>query len=222
MIHDLSPPISPRLGVWPGDTPPTREVLMNLERGDTVTLSTLRTTVHLGAHADGPNHYHRAGRDVAAQPLEHYLGPCQVVEARVERGGLVEPRSLVGELAAIGQPRVLIRTGTFPSYESWNSDFAGLSVELIDALAALPLTTLIGGAPRRGVVTIGVDTPSVDPQTSKSLDAHHAIARHDIAILEGLALAGVPPGVYDLVALPLRLEGFDGSPVRAVLRPLTA
>jgi arylformamidase len=111
------------------------------------------------------------------------------------------------------QPRVLIRTGTFEGTGAgggvsggWNDDFAGLSPELIEALAA------------RGVITIGVDTPSVDLMTSKDLPAHAACARHDVAIIEGLVLAGVPAGVYDLVAAPLRLMGFDGSPVRAVLR----
>lgn len=222
MIYDITPRISPRTMVWPGDTPPTREVLLDLARGDAVTLSTLRTTVHLGAHADGPNHYQRDGRDVAAQPLEHYLGPCCVVDAPVARGAIVRPADIAGGLARVAAPRVLIKTGTFPGFESWTSDFAALSVELIEALAALPLSTPVAGAARRGVITVGVDTPSVDPQTSKALDAHRAVARHDMAIIEGLALASVPAGVYELIALPLPLVGFDASPVRAVLRTLPA
>ena len=60
MIHDITPLISPRLQVWPGDTPPSREVLLDIEKGDNITLSTLRATVHLGAHADAPSHYGRA------------------------------------------------------------------------------------------------------------------------------------------------------------------
>jgi arylformamidase len=101
---------------------------------------------------------------------------------------------------------VLVKTGTFPDPTKWNSDFAALSVELVEALAA------------RGAITIGIDTPSVDVQDSKDLPAHKAMLRHDMAILEGLVLAGVPAGVYELIALPLRLVGFDASPVRAVLR----
>ncbi len=222
MIYDITPRLSARTMVWPGDTPLTREVLMDLGRGDTVTLSTLRGTVHLGAHADGPNHYERGGRDVGAQPLEHYLGPCCVLDVNGARGCLLRPSDVLGGVGRVAVPRVLLKTGTFAGFGAWNSDFAGLSVELIRALADLPISTRIGERERRGAITVGVDTPSVDPQNSKTLDAHHAIARHDMAILEGLDLAAVPAGVYELIALPLRLEGFDGSPVRAVLRALPA
>ncbi len=72
----------------------------------------------------------------------------------------------------------------------------------------------------RGVRLVGVDTPSVDPFDSRDLPAHHAILRYDLAVLEGLDLAAVPEGIFELIALPLRLVGFDGSPVRAILRSL--
>jgi kynurenine 3-monooxygenase len=208
LILDITPRITPDLKVWPGDTPPTREVLCEIARGDSITLSTLRATVHLGAHADGPNHYSRDGRDIAGQPLAHYLGPCHVVDAPVARSHRVRPADLAVDLAALRHARILIRTGTFPDPTRFNEDFAGLSVELIDALAA------------RGVITIGIDTPSVDLFPSKALEAHNAIHRHDIAILEGLNLRDIPPGEYELIALPLPLAGFDASPVRAVLRPI--
>ncbi len=210
-IYDITPPVTARLGVWPGDTPMTREVLCDLAKGDTVTLSTIRTTVHLGAHADGPNHYLRDGQGIGERRLEHYLGPCVVVDADVGRGervGVEHLRLPAKGNGGIAQARVLIRTGTFPDPEKWNADFAGLEPALVAWLAG------------QRVMTIGIDTPSVDLQESKDLPAHHAIARHDIAILEGLALNGVPAGVYELIALPLRLVGFDASPVRAVLRTM--
>ena len=102
--------------------------------------------------------------------------------------------------------RVLLKTGTFPDAMSWREDFAGLSVELVEHLAS------------KGVHTVGVDTPSVDLFTSKDLPAHKAIYGHDISIIEGLVLRDVKTGEYELIALPLKLQGFDGSPVRAVLR----
>ncbi|MEX2218158.1 MAG: cyclase family protein [Phycisphaerales bacterium] len=206
MILDITPPVTPAMGVWPGDTPLSREVLCDIARGDTVTLSTLRATVHLGAHADGPVHYGLGARGVGEMPLEHYLGPCRVIDARVARGRRVLPADLDGGPGAISEQRVLIRTGTFPDYKRWNSDFAALSPELVEALAA------------RGVITAGIDTPSVDLQDSKDLPAHKAILRHGMAILEGLDLSKAPAGRYELIALPLKLMGFDGSPVRAVLR----
>jgi arylformamidase len=105
-------------------------------------------------------------------------------------------------------PRLLLATGTAPDPEAFREDFAALSPELIDHLHGL------------GVKLVGTDAPSVDPFASKDLPAHHRFLAHDMAILEGLALAGVPEGAYELIALPLRLVGFDASPVRAVLRSL--
>lgn len=202
MIYDLTPTISPRLSVWPGDTVASREVLLDLARGDTVTLSTLRATVHLGAHADAPSHYGRDGATIDQRDVSLYLGPCQVVRVAAARGSRVDPE----QLPAITEPRVLIATGTFPDPDRWNEDFAALSPRLVDALH------------EQGVRLIGIDTPSVDLQHSKDLPSHQAFLRHDMAILEGLVLSDVPEGRYELIALPLKLEGFDASPVRAILR----
>ncbi|MEZ6233891.1 MAG: cyclase family protein [Phycisphaerales bacterium] len=209
-LIDISPTISPTLGVWPGDNAFSREVLLDTERGDNLTLSTIRATVHLGSHADASNHYGKASEGAVGidrMPLGHYIGPCRVVAlARpYVPGSRVTPADLAG-FDEIREPRVLIRTDSFPDPDRWNADFAALSVELIDALAA------------RGVITIGIDTPSVDLQDSKDLPAHRAILKHGIAILEGLVLRDVEPGVYELIAPPLRLEGGDASPVRAILR----
>ena len=204
-LFDITPPITTRLAVWPGDTPPTREVLCEIERGATVTLSTLRATVHLGAHADGPNHYGAGARSIERQPLERYLGLCEVVRARIGRGGRVTMHDLARRPTA---PRVLIATETFPDPEQWSEDFAALDPTLVDALAD------------QGVMTIGIDTPSVDLFSSKDLPAHKRFLARDVAILEGLRLGHVPDGTYELIALPLPLVGFDASPVRAVLRTL--
>jgi len=202
-VYDLTPTVTPALGVWPGDTPPTREVLLDLARGDSVTLSTLKATVHLGAHADASSHYAVTGDDIAARPLDLYLGRCQVVRVRADRGTRIGP----GQVAApITEPRVLVATGTFPDPERFNEDFAALEPALVDAWHA------------QGVRLIGIDTPSVDLLDSKDLPSHRRFLAHDMAILEGLVLTGVPEGVYELIALPLRLAGFDASPVRAVLR----
>lgn len=205
MLYDISPPITSRLAVWPGDTPPRREMLLELGRGDSVTLSSLHATVHLGAHADAPNHYGRDGSDLLARPLERYLGPCEVVRVRAARGARVRPDLLPRPVTA---PRVLLATGTYPDPERFNQDFAALAPELVDALQSA------------GVTLIGIDTPSIDLFDSKDLPAHARCLAHDMAILEGLVLNGVPEGHYELIALPLALAGFDASPVRAVLRSL--
>ena len=206
MIYDISPPISEALRVWPGDTPPSREVLMDMRAGGNLTLSTLRATAHLGAHADAPSHYGALAPSIEARPLDLYLGPCQVVRTRVERHRRILPEDLV---VPRGAERLLLATGTYPDPRRFDEDFAACSPELIDRLH------------EGGVRLVGIDTPSIDLFESKDLPAHAACLRHDMAILEGLVLDGVPEGVYELIALPLPLVGFDASPVRAILRTLT-
>lgn len=206
ILYDLSPPISPALAVWPGDTPPTREVLLDLARGDSVTLSTLRTTVHLGSHADAPSHYGLNAPDMAECALGRFVGLCEVVRVAATPGGAVTPEMLPVTFRA---PRVLLATGTHPDRRVLNGDFASLAPGAVDRLHAA------------GIILVGTDAPSVDPLDSKELPAHHRFLAHGMYILEGLVLDGVPPGVYELIALPLRLVGFDGSPVRAVLRQLS-
>lgn len=205
MLYDITPPVTPSLAVWPGDTQPTREVLCDMTRGDNITLSTLRATVHLGAHADGPNHYGANAPSIDQRDLNLYLGPCQVIHVKAKHKTRVTMSDVKVQIIA---PRVLIATGTFPNSEKFNEDFAALDPALIDHLQA------------RGVRLIGIDTPSVDLFESKDLPAHNRFLAHDMAILEGLALKGVPEGTYELIALPLKLVGFDASPVRAILRTL--
>jgi arylformamidase len=205
MIHDITPPLTATLKVWPGDTPLSREVLLDMRQGANITLSALHATVHLGAHADAPSHYGVDGRGIDACSLEPYLGPCQVIAVNVARGSRVGVADVKTPIRA---ERVLIRTGTFPDSTVFNEDFAALSPELVASLHD------------RGVRLIGIDTPSVDLFDSSELPAHKTFLKHDMAILEGLDLANVPEGVFELIALPLKLVGFDASPVRAILRCL--
>jgi arylformamidase len=206
VLIDISPLIDATINVWPGDTPFVHTINLDMNAGANLTLSDIRTTVHVGAHADAPSHYVAGGADIAARSLDFYAGRCCVVHVAVERGQRITPEHIAGK--AITAPRVLLRTGTFPDPRRWNDDFASLSPSLVETLR------------ERGVMLIGIDTPSVDPFESKALEAHQAFARNDMAILEGLVLDGVDEGEYELMALPLRLRGADASPVRAVLRTL--
>jgi len=201
-LIDISPLVSPRIGVFPGDTPYSREELMWLAKGDPLDLSRIQTTVHVGAHADAPRHYRQGAPAIHERPLELYFGPCQVVDALVGPGERIRPADLQ---APIETPRVLFKTGSFPDPDQWNADFASLSAELVFFLA------------EKGVRLIGIDTPSIDLQDDKALESHNAVADRDLAVLEGLALRDVPPGRYTLMAFPLKLEGADAAPVRAVL-----
>jgi len=217
VLYDISPPLDPETAVFPGDTPLDREVLLDLARGDTVTLSTLRSTCHLGAHVDAPSHYDPGGAAIGARPLAPFVGPCRVVRVDVARGDLVTTAAVQAALAGeadpgaasrLGVERILFATGTYPDPTEFNTDFAALAPDLVDWLAG------------EGVTLLGIDTPSIDPADSAELPAHQAVRRHDLNILEGVVLGHVEPGMYELIALPLRLTAFDGSPVRAVLRAL--
>jgi arylformamidase len=203
LLYDITPAITEALAVWPGDTPPSRDILADLKRGDTITLSTLRATVHLGAHADAPSHYGREAASIESRSLDLYLGRCRVVRIAAARGTRIPPSAVPADLRAA---RVLIATGTYPDPNAWNDDFAALEPATVDLLN------------ERGARLVGIDTPSVDLFSDRQLIAHARFLAHDMAILEGLVLGHVPEGEYELIALPLKLTGFDASPVRAVLR----
>ena len=206
-LIDISPVVSNRIAVFPMDTAFEREVLLDFGRGSHITLSRVRTTVHLGSHADAPIHYGEGGRTIDEQPLDLYVGPARLVRVEGARGRGVTVADVAGKVP-FGTERVLIATETYPDPETWNGDFASIDPALVGWLAT------------RGVRLVAIDTPSVDQSTSKDLPAHRAFFEHDVSIIEGVRLAGVAEGEYELIALPLRIEGGDGSPLRAVLRPL--
>jgi arylformamidase len=201
-LLDISPRLSPRIGVWPGDVPYRSAKSARLADGGGIDLGSMHTTYHVGAHTDAPQHYRLGGRDASQLPLDAYHGPCQVVEVRAKRGHRFGRKDLVQEPKA---PRILFKTGTFPDPSNWNEDFAAPEPDLIDVLG------------KAGVVLVGFDTPSTDLFHSKGLPAHQALFAHGMMNLEGLVLSHVKPGHYTLMALPLPLEDADASPVRAVL-----
>jgi arylformamidase len=178
---------------------------MDLAAGNHLTLSTLKSTVHLGSHLDAPSHYDPDGMTIDQVDLSLCLGRCQVIETKAEPGTEIGREELLSEPQC---SRILLRTGSHPDPDHWGGDFCGISPALIDEFSQM------------GVRLLGVDTPSVDLADSKDLQAHDACRRGAIWIMEGLVLTDADPGFYELIALPLRLEGFDASPVRAVLRPL--
>jgi arylformamidase len=201
-LIDISPLISDRLAVWPGDVPYQRSVSLDLKRGDNLTLGSMQTTFHAGAHADAPSHYGADLPSIEERSLDLYFGACQVLQVSLPRGQRILPKDINGPITA---RRILLRTDSYPDPQKFNKDFNSLSPELVETLH------------EQGVTLIGIDTPSVDPFDDATLASHQAIARHDMANLEGLVLTHVAPGDYTLIALPLRLAGADASPVRAAL-----
>ncbi|WP_413287948.1 cyclase family protein [Bdellovibrio sp. HCB337] len=203
-IIDITPTINSRMAVFPGDTPFSEEFLMSTDKGQHLTLSKITTTVHLGAHTDAPNHYAPRSESIETRSLDFYLGHAQVIEVSLPRGARIQVADLKGK--NIQAPRVLFKTKSFPNPYQWNDDFNALSAELVNYLH------------EKKVILVGIDTPSVDPATDKVLESHLAIHKHDMAILEGIVLDHVQEGTYELIALPLKIEGADATPVRAILR----
>lgn len=205
-IIDISQPLGIETPAWPGETPFEAGVSWEHGAGSPVRVNWFRSSTHGGTHADAPLHYSPAGSSTDTLALTPYLGPARVIDMR-GCGDLVTVAMLENALTDPVE-RVLLRTFDRFPHDSWPQDFAAIAPEAIDWLAA------------RGVVLVGIDTPSVDPETSKTLDAHQALLRADMRVLEGLVLDHVEPGDYELIALPLRLTGLDAAPVRAVLRTL--
>ncbi len=193
---------------WPGDTPFEQSPVWTMGPDCPVNVGRFSQSVHAGSHADAPLHYMAGGRAIEAVDLEVYLGPCRLIDLR-GAGVRIEPEDLLPWLDS-PPPRVLLRTyETFPLVH-WDSDFKSVAAASIALLSD------------RGVRLIGVDTASLDPESSKTMEAHRMVAQRGMAILEGLMLGEPPPGDYELIALPLPLAGLDAAPVRAVLRELGA
>ena len=203
-IWDISQPLRVGLPVWPGDTAFATSPHWAYGEDSPVNVSAFAASTHSGAHADAPLHYDPNGAAIDAVDLDAYLGICLLVDARAV-GPVVTPE-FVEATVPHGTERVLFRTFERFPRETWVESFTAIHPVAIERLAA------------RGVRLIGLDSPSLDPQSSKTMDAHLAVLGADMRVLEGLVLDEPPPGQYELIALPLRLKGLDASPVRAILR----
>tara|TARA_R110002072_G_scaffold288917_2_gene455643 strand:- start:23211 stop:23849 length:639 start_codon:yes stop_codon:yes gene_type:complete len=202
IIHDISPVISESIAVFPGDTPYSMKTNMDFSQGHHLKLGEIHGSVHLGAHTDAPNHYHKDGVGIHERDLSLYFGDCQVIEVSLDKKKRIYPEDFSQEISS---PRVLFKTNSYPNPNSWSDDFNSLSPELIKFLKS------------KNVVLVGIDTPSVDPSDSKGLESHTEIYHSDMAILEGIVLTDIEEGNYTLSAFPLKLKNADASPVRAVL-----
>lgn len=204
-IHDISQTLHPGLPVWPGDTDFAFARSWKMEDGSPVNVGRMTMSTHSGTHGDAPLHYAAGGADIASLSLDPYIGRCMVVDARRVKGRAVD----VGDLPHIDSvDRVLFRTFEAFPHDRWDGAFTAIAADTIEWLAL------------QGVKLIGTDAPSIDPQDSKTVDAHKTVLEYDLRILEGLVLDGVEEGHYELIALPLKIAGGDAGLCRAILREL--
>ena len=205
-LWDISPAIHPAAPVFPGDTPYSQEWVASIGPGCPVNVSAIHLSPHVGAHADAPLHYDPQGAAIGMVDLNAFLGPCRVIHA-IGCGPLIEWQHIAHAINASLPQRVLVRTYQ-QAPTGWDPDLAAYAPETVQKLANL------------GVQLIGIDTASIDPASSKTLDSHMVIRQRNLRVLENLVLDDVAEGDYELIALPLKLTEADASPVRAILRAL--
>jgi len=204
VLIDISPPLRVGMGVFPGDAVFRTAATFTIGPNCPVNVAEIAMSTHCGAHADAPLHYDPNGASIDQLDLADFIGPARVIDARGEN-----PLCGFDEISAAldgAPPRLLFRLMERLDPMVWPTGFRALAPDAVERLAL------------RGIRLIGVDVPSVDPETSKELPSHIVCRAHDIRIVENLVLADVVPGDYELIALPLKLAGLDAAPVRAVLR----
>jgi len=203
-LIDITHPLSSALAPWPGSTPFQLRFAARMDQGAVSNVGFLTSPIHLGTHLDAPFHYLRDGATVDQLPLERLVGPARVFDGR---GRLILTPELFAGLDGRATPRVLVRTNACDDKTVFPARIPALAPDLPAWLGT------------QGVSLLGLDLPSVDPVDSATMPTHVALGAAGIIILENLDLRLAEPGIYQLIALPLKICGGDGSPVRAILRP---
>jgi arylformamidase len=208
VLYDATILLHTTLPTWDGEPGPVCRPIKQIGvNGEAARVSILTVGTHTGTHIDAPAHYIPGGAGVDALPLWALVGPCRVVEVSASR--LIEPADL--DPAALGASRLLLKTasGAFWDDPAFRHDFVALSPAAADWLV------------EQGMVLVGIDYLSIDPYDADPAAAHLSLLAAGVVVLEALDLRHVPPGEYDLAALPLKLAGADGAPARVVLRSHT-
>jgi arylformamidase len=202
-LIDVSRPLVDGGPHWPGDQDIRFRLVSRIAEGRSCNVGHLSLSVHSGTHVDAPFHYNDRGATIESLAPDLFIGPARVIDARGEK---VFTEKLFAGVDFRATPRILLRTDTWT-----DSSVFPTAWPLLDR----GLPAWLG---ERGVRLLGLDVPSVDTLTNTDMAIHHLLDEANILILESLDLHTAPAGIYELIALPLKLQGADGSPVRAVLR----
>ena len=205
-IYDISVPISGSTLVYPGDPGIEISSRSSIAAGDSANVSLLSFGSHSATHLDAPLHFNPQGESIEQLPLETFLGPARVLQVEAQNGA-VSARELEQNLSP-PPDRLLLKTPN--SARRWHErDFDEKFVHLSPAAARWIVD--------KGIRLVGIDYLSIERFHSPQHAVHHTLLDHSVIILEGLDLSRVPPGDYQLICLPLKIENGDGSPTRAVL-----
>ncbi len=204
-IFDISQTLTDKIAVWPGDQKFRVRWSMRLRQGDACNVSAITMSVHTGTHLDAPYHFDDSGADIAGVDLAACMGPARVCVVPDDQLGIGTAFLERHEWQRV--ERVLFRTraSALPT-DKFPRDYQCLTQDGAEFLGRL------------GLRLVGIDSPSLDAFDSKTMTCHKILLSSGVTILEGVRLERVPPGDYELICLPLKLAGLDGSPVRAILR----
>jgi arylformamidase len=205
VLYDISVPISPSLPCFPGDPPVRLSALPAPVEGKPFRITRLSFGSHTGTHIDAPAHLLTDGMTVDEIPLALLIGHCLVVDLTAHDGEI--DAGLLRKLPLKGERRLLFHTRNSSLWEQ--PGFVGEFTALTPAAA----TCLV----ELGVQLVGIDYLSVE-HTRTQGEVHRILLEAGVVILEGLNLAGVERGEYELICLPLKISGGEGAPCRAVLR----
>ena len=208
-IIDITVSLQPDMPVWPGSTGIRLTPVMRLEAGDASNVSRLDCDVHIGTHVDAPMHCLKNGSTVEQLPLDVMVGPAFV--AYLPEVTDITPDDLSDLNVPVGTKRLLLHTRNSKLWAAEIPEFQKDYVALTDEAAQWVV--------EKGISLIGVDYLSVQRYDDNSL-THQILLKAGIVVLEGLNLANVEPGFYELVCLPLKLVDAEAAPTRVVLRSI--
>ena len=202
-IHDISVPIREGMPIYHDNPGFSRMLASALAKGAGANVSRLEMGAHTGTHVDGPSHFYDGAGGTEVLDLAAMIGPCEVVEVADRGLRPIDAEALQAAAIPEGAERVLLKTTNSRLWE--RDEFTHDFIRLDGSGAEFVLD--------RGIRLIGIDYLSIG-----DADAHHALLGRPIVALEGLDLRAIAPGPYELLCLPLRLQGSDGAPARVVLQ----
>lgn len=203
---DVTVPIRNGMVRWPEHPPVVIKRRLSIDDGNDFNISTVSMSTHTGTHVDAPVHFIRGGKGLDEIPLECLIGPARVIE--ISDPVSIKPREL---------EQYNIERGDRVLFKTVNSALLWPEMEFLESYVHLTTESALYLADQ-GVLTVGVDYLSVAAVGEEAVPTHVALLERDILIIEGLYLADVQQGDYDLICLPLPLEGSDGAPARVILR----
>lgn len=205
---DISLTIHPGMPYWPDNSAITVEPSQCLAHGDVCNVSKLTIGTHTGTHVDGINHFIKGGIGIDQMPLDATIGRARVIEIKDPQQIKVEELELYN-----------IQAGERILFKTQNSDFALKSKTFVEDFVHIS-TEAAQYLAKKKVRTVGVDYLSVGGYEGNVIKVHHALLGSGIWAIEGLNLAEVEPGEYELICLPIKLKDGDGGLARAILRPI--